>query len=139
MQTKTTNLLSSTVYCMIIHKCIKIYDKKIIPFTFFSYQYQINMFFFTAFSRYIDWIFFLFSWTKTLIATLFFFQILWISLTLTGNFMSLNPISFAKSFSAIAIFLLLWAARCKYFFFNDQILLANWYSCYQVRDCVFKY
>ena len=89
---------------MIIHKHVKIFDKNMVHF------------FFTALFWHIDCIFFLIFVTKNSNGNriLFFFSTLGMSLILTGNFISLESSSLAKSLLAFVILLGLWSTGCQY-------------------------
>ena len=97
---------------MIIHNRIKIFDKNIVFFPPFPIYNK-----WTCFSSqhwYIDWMFFfIFTAQNTNFNRIIFFYFM-LSLSLTGNFMSLKSSLFAKSLSAFVIILELWSAGFKY-------------------------
>ena len=102
---------------MITHESIKIFDKNIVSqsscvnnkCTCFSSQH----FFF--FFWYIDWMLFFTLITKNTNANRIpFFSIFWVSLTLTGNFMSLEWSFLEKILSTFVTAFGLWSAESDY-------------------------
>ena len=88
----------------------------------------------------------------------FFFSILWMSLILTGNLMSLKSSLFAKSLSAFVVLIWLWSAGFKYQtkhhlkqslssifwillnpFLGWSNSFGNLINCFQLTDNIFKY
>ena len=86
---------------MIIHKHVKIFDKNMVHF------------FFTALFWHIDCIFFLIFVTKNSNGNrILFFSTLGMSLNSTGNFISLESSSLAKSLLAFVILLIHQYLQC---------------------------
>ena len=111
-------MFSSTMWYMIIYECIKIFDKKIILFLFFTYQHL-----------YLHNIYFVFLTKDTNANIILFFLIFWISLVFTGNSMSLKSSRFPKSLSAFVTIGRWWSLWFKYLtkhYFKHSLSSAFW-------------
>ena len=90
LYTITTKIVSSKMYCIILHECVKIFDKNIVLFSSFSINNKSTYFYFLYFLSFQNFLthrleFFFIFITKNANADWFFLLILRIFLTSAGT------------------------------------------------------